>query len=65
MHVEQFSILREIFLAEVFLVEDVGGRRGSGWVGALVRCGTWMGLRVRGVVPVASREHGTSNGSEA
>ncbi len=55
----------EIFLLKVLVVEDVGGRCGSGRVGAFVRCGARECGGRRDVVVVAAREHGASNRGEA
>lgn len=53
------------FFAEVFLMEDKGGRCGSGGVGAFIRRRAWSRRGRRHVVPVAAREYGTSNRGEA
>ena len=54
----------ELF-AKVFVVEDVGGRCGSGGIGAFVRCRSRFRRGVGDVVKVAAREYGTSDGGEA
>ena len=53
------------FFAEVFIVENVGGRCGSGGVGAFIRCGAWLGGGRRDVVPVAARKYRTRNRGKA
>ena len=54
------------FFAPVFLVEDVGGRCGSGRVFTFIRCGVvFVGMGRRDVVPVAAREYRTRNGGKA
>ena len=54
-----------MFFVKVFVVEDVGRGSGSGGVGAFVRCRARNGGGRRDVVPVAAREHWTSNRGEA
>lgn len=54
-----------VFFVKVFVVEDVGRGSGSGGVGAFVRCRARNGGGRRDVVPVAAREHRTSNRGEA
>ena len=54
-----------MFFVKVFVVEDVGRGSGSGGVRAFVRCRARNGGGRRDVVPVAAREHWTSNRGEA
>ena len=49
----------------MFVVEDVGGRCGSGRVGAFVRCGVRVGGGRRDVVPIAARKYRTRNRGKA